>query len=266
MIHDIYWYTTPSRALQGVGCEICHNERVSKSKTRTHEWYINEVSQNIPNIEVLGKYISATTPILHKCKLHNIDWYATPYNILHGHGCYECLKSKIHAKNTKTQEQYDKDLKLAQPYIIRIEDYQNSFTPILHKCTIDDYKWKISPTNLLSKHSGCPKCICSIGEKEISNWLEENNISYKTQYKFENCKDIKPLPFDFYVPIYNTLIEYDGEQHYRAINSWGGEEGLKKRQKHDAIKNKYCENNNITLLRIPYFKNVKNELDNFFIC
>ena len=55
------------------------------------------------------------------------------------------------------------------------------------------------------------------------------------------------------------MIEYDGEQHYKAIDCWGGEKALKRCQKRDEIKNKYCKKNGITLIRIPYwdFENIE---------
>ena len=60
------------------------------------------------------------------------------------------------------------------------------------------------------------------------------------------------LPFDFYIPKYNLIIEYDGFHHFYPVNGGGGEEKFKLTQENDAIKNKYCKENDITLLRIPY--------------
>lgn len=73
------------------------------------------------------------------------------------------------------------------------------------------------------------------------------------------------LPFDFYLPDYNCCIEYDGEQHIRATTLYGGEEGLKKVKLRDSIKNKYCKDNNIPLLRISHKENenINIIIDNF---
>lgn len=62
-----------------------------------------------------------------------------------------------------------------------------------------------------------------------------------------------PLPFDFYIPKNNILIEYDGEQHYKSVKMWGGDNAFEKRKLHDSIKTKYCLDNKIKLLRIPYW-------------
>ena len=100
----------------------------------------------------------------------------------------------------------------------------------------------------------CPICKGSLGERKIEKYLTENNIKYIYQYKIEDCKDKKALPFDFYLPDYNLIIEYDGEQHYDIKHTLGGEESFWLNVVHDAIKNAYCEDNNINLLRKPFWK------------
>ena len=61
---------------------------------------------------------------------------------------------------------------------------------------------------------GCQKCNNSVGEIMVSNFLSENNIIFQEQYKFDECRNKKPLPFDFYLSDLNICIEYDGEFHY----------------------------------------------------
>lgn len=117
---------------------------------------------------------------------------------------------------------------------------------------------------------GCPYCfdtkkfIFSKGEKMIEKILQSFNIKYLPQYTFLDCKDKNMLPFDFYLPDLNKCIEYDGQHHYYPVTF----NGISKKEaeinhaltiKHDKIKNKYCKNNNIELLRIPYynFKNIE---------
>ncbi len=110
--------------------------------------------------------------------------------------------------------------------------------------------------------SGCPKCKISKGEQVIMNFLDTNNIKYETQYKFEDCLSQtlqKKLSFDFYLVDKNICIEYDGIQHFKPIEKWGGLDRFEKQTFNDKIKNKYCEDNEIKLLRIPYtsFDNIE---------
>ena len=76
----------------------------------------------------------------------------------------------------------------------------------------------------------------------ISNLLNNNNIYYHREFGFDDCKGVgnKKLRFDFYLPEYNTLIEYDGEQHFKAIEYFGGEEKYNILKENDKIKNLYC--------------------------
>ena len=264
LIHDIFWKTTPSRALSGVGCQKCKHERFRDTRCKTHEKYVEEVKIRNPYVIVVGKYIDAKTQIDFYCKKHDVMWSAYPDNILRGCGCYKCLKEKIGEKNRKTHNEYIEELKMVNQNIEVIGEYIDASTSILHRCKIDGYTWMARPGNILFG-KGCPKCNDSHGEKQIYRWLCDYNFDFISQKIFDDCKDKRPLPFDFYLPKYNVCIEYDGEQHFRPVELFGGYEGFNKRVYHDEIKNKYCEYNNIHLLRIPYYANINEELNNFFI-
>lgn len=100
----------------------------------------------------------------------------------------------------------------------------------------------------------CTKCTKSESrlEQKVEVWLKSKHIEYEFQKKFEECKDIRCLPFDFYLPKYNCCIEVDGEQHDELI-PFGGTvnyDKLNKQQLHDTIKNNFCKDNNIKLIRI----------------
>ena len=87
--------------------------------------------------------------------------------------------------------------------------------------------------------------------------MEEHNIKYIYQYSLNQCRDVLPLPFDFFLPEYKLLIEIDGEGHYRPchfnqISDDKARETFIITKKHDKIKDDYCANNKIALLRIPY--------------
>lgn len=64
------------------------------------------------------------------------------------------------------------------------------------------------------------------------------------------------LPFDFYLPKYNILTEYDGIQHFKFIAHFGGKQRFKEQKFNDNLKNEYCIENNIKLYRISYLKNI----------
>lgn len=94
-------------------------------------------------------------------------------------------------------------------------------------------------------------CKESKGERIISKFLTNNNIVFIKEKRFDNCRDILPLPFDFYLPKYNTCIEFDGIQHYKIIDG-RGKYNLEYIKMHDDIKNEYCNSNKISIIRIKY--------------
>ena len=97
-------------------------------------------------------------------------------------------------------------------------------------------------------------------ENKIMTMLYQNNFIWTKQYSFEECKDKIPLPFD--IAVYNKdfdfsyIIEYDGEEHFFPVANWNFEQT----RYHDLIKNKYCFENNIPIIRIPF-----DYKDNFII-
>ena len=100
----------------------------------------------------------------------------------------------------------------------------------------------------------------SIGERRIRQYLERHCIPYIPEAWFHDCRDIKPLPFDFYLNENNTIIEFDGKQHfYDGKKFFHNTYDYEITKRHDKIKNKYCEDNSINLIRIPYWK--LNEID-----
>lgn len=96
-------------------------------------------------------------------------------------------------------------------------------------------------------------CAKSRGEEKLLKLFIDNQIAFIYQKKFDNCifpETNRQLIFDFYLPDYHLLIEYDGEQHFRSIHNDLFD--LKSIQKRDQYKNKWCKENNISLIRIPY--------------
>ena len=111
-----------------------------------------------------------------------------------------------------------------------------------------------------SLRNGAQSCGCvemPRGEFFIKEILEQNNVNYFPQYKFDDCRDVLPLPFDFYLPDKNICIEYDGIQHYKPVEYFGGKTHYISQKRHDEIKNEYCKDNGIRLLRVPYFYTTK---------
>lgn len=120
------------------------------------------------------------------------------------------------------------------------------------KCLLCGRICYVSSNCLLRGTTTSCGCLKSKSELVIANFLDNHNIRYQRQKKFVGCRNKRPLLFDFYLPDYNIAVEYDGEFHYQEIQYC--RTTLKERNKRDAIKTKYCEENDIILIRIPYWE------------
>jgi len=251
------WNVIPSDIFEGKHCPRC-----SKRERKTTERFVYEMAIINPNIEVIGKYVNSSTKIHCKCKVDGFEWDASGNSLLMGHGCPMC------ANNAKRSlEQFVADMLLINPDIEIIGKYIDTETKISCRCKKDGYIWSAMPSNLL-RGTGCPKCNTYRGEKAINNWLTLNNYKFEYQYRFEDCKNKRSLPFDFYLPYNNIAIEYDGKQHTSPVNFGGMSDShaIKCHDdcvKNDNIKTNYCKKHNIKLIRISYtdFNNIEKILD-----
>lgn len=130
-------------------------------------------------------------------------------------------------------------------------NYINNHSKVIIICRIHG-EFRQVPTSHLKGH-GCTRCVESKGEKRISDYLDTHNIEYQRQKKFKDCIGIKyQLPFDFYIPSLRLCIEFDGIQHFQPVDYFGGIESYEKLKSNDKIKEDYCEDNFINLIRIKY--------------
>lgn len=249
------WYVKPNDILNGHGCPVCFG-----NAKKTHEQYVKDVAKANPNIEVVGTYINNSTNILHRCKIDGFEWYAKPNNILSGYGCPQCKIGMITGRKRKEHEVYIEEVSCVNSDIEVVEQYITSQTPILHRCKMCGNEWYVRPSDILCGY-GCPQCSCSRGERDVKQWLDKHNIIYVHQKRFNDCRDIITLPFDFYLPEFNIIIEYNGIQHYKPIDYFGGNDTFEYTKKHDKIKRDYCASNGINLIDISYLDDIHEKLN-----
>ena len=116
-------------------------------------------------------------------------------------------------------------------------------------------EFRTTPYIHLHRRSHCPKCNDSKGESIIRYWLDKWKIEYERQRMFDGCRNVgtnRMLKFDFYLPKQNLCIEYDGELHFHPSKRKDANKYLKSIQERDLIKNAFCEDSGIELLRIKF--------------
>ena len=136
----------------------------------------------------------------------------------------------------------------------------NKIVKCICDCGKSDLLYEYSTSYLYNENyqRRCPLCkikTVSSGEEKIQKILTDNGIQFFKEYIFENCFNPKTnykLLFDFYLPDYNCCIEYDGIQHFKT-NSYFQHNSLENRKDRDSIKDNFCKENNIKLIRIPYW-------------
>ena len=225
------------------------------------------------------EYVNARTKLKFQCKCGNIfertlDGFKSGKTTL----CQPCSNKRKMPSSAKKKiaKSHLKPLnsvialveKSGLEYIDRYVKHNTRSTVLIVKCPIHG-KMEVYYSNLRQRF-GCP--ICNEYNKQqsknmnkVEKWLNKNKIQFVKEMKFAGCKDKRPLPFDYYLSDKNICIEVDGRQHFEkayfgGVDELKAEQGLKYTKRHDEIKNKFCRQNNIELIRIPYFK--ENEISN----
>ncbi len=182
-----------------------------------------------------------------------------------------CNKSGIKNRNTAGMiKSKHTDRNVGGAEIIAETDFidmSNRSTIIACKCTKCGqpfYTTKRSESTTCGCTTGAPRKTLedfvqqrgcrSKGELKIAEFFDSLKIPYIQEKKFMDCADINPLPFDFYLvsPKHGPfVVEFDGEQHFRPSEFFGGEVRFQMQRKHDLMKNRYCWSHGIRIIRIP---------------
>lgn len=200
------------------------------------------------------KYINSHQKVEIMCKKHGSFLICPKEHINQKQGCPKCGKISMSNKLRK-------DIKILLNQFNNLNgdlyDYSNvNYVNNNQKIDIICKKhglFKQSPKSHL-RGDGCPKCKSSKGERNIMYFLEKNNIDYIYQKTYYDCISTigNKLKFDFYLPDYNICVEYDGEQHFKPIDYFGGVESFNRQRERDITKNNYCLENNIKLIRLSF--------------
>lgn len=217
------WHPTKNGDLTPCDVTVNSNKKVWWKCSKGHEWEDKISSRN--------RYLI--------CPYCNHQRPSEDYNLLVCNP--ELCKEWHYEKNDKKPEEY----------------LPNSNRKVWWICKDCDNKWKAKICERNYNLTGCPECNKSKGEKVIKEFFDINNIIYSPQYKTNGCRNKRMLPFDFAIfenydkTKLKMLIEYDGILHYE--DKFNNPKQFKINKRNDNIKNTYCQNNNIKLLRIPYW-------------
>lgn len=256
-IHGIWKVSLDNHIVKKSGCPKCKGFNLTYKEK-------NEISRKIHkhkySYSLIIKDYKHKEKIPITCKYHGVFYQTYDNHVNKKQGCPQCKNNR---KKVNKQLLIYKIKELKTGYKYNWESLGNYFdNTFLIRC--NKHGWfNQQPSNHLMGQK-CPKCNGSRGEERVENYLKYKGIKYITQKTFNGLKNKNNLYFDFYLPDYDLCIEFDGQLHFKSIEFFGGDLALLQNQKHDKIKNDYCINNKIKLLRIHYkdINNIEKIIDN----
>ena len=172
-----------------------------------------------------------------------------------------CLRKEVSSNNIKKNKLNLKGMKFGKLQVLEETDKRTSRGAVIWKCLCECQTISyVSSTALFTGRIQSCGCVRSRGEEKITKILNEKNISFQKEYSFENLinpKTGRKLRFDF--ALFNNknklicLIEFDGYQHFLTDSKgYYTKEKILDLKYRDNLKNDYCKNNKIKLIRISY--------------
>jgi very-short-patch-repair endonuclease len=262
------WKADPRKLMRGCRCPVCSNRIVMPN--------VNDVATTRPDLvqyfkhrEDAYKYVSGSEKyidvICPECGYEDVVRISNLSRF--GFVCNGCYEKKYGHKRVPygywckdTMQKYLEEnfngyllLDVQTP-----NDSDCKYLKALIKCPNDNHQpywayWK----NIISGYT-CQLCYIedsmSKGERAAESIFQKYNYSYEPQKRFNNCRDKYALPFDFYLPEYNLIVEIMGEQHEYPVEHFGGQESFELRVYHDKIKREYLKDNNINCLDVWYYE------------
>lgn len=212
-----------------------------------------------------SEYVNAKTRLEYVCKKH-IDkgvQYITYNNLRNGCGCKYCGAERT-ASSKRLSFDDVKEIFARNDMILLEQEYKNTQEKMQYICKHHQEIGVQYMATVNAYKNSCPYCYVIKGEKKISDFLLQHNIDFEIHKSYDDLLGVggRKLSYDFYLPAYNLLIEYQGEQHERSVDLFGGEKQFVVQQEHDNRKKEYAKNHDIKLLEVWYydFKNIESIL------
>lgn len=202
-----------------------------------------------------------TDKLKYLCPIHGEKFTTWNRFSTKGSGCDECAveSNKIALKKHAWQRILEMFNNSEYELLSSFDEYTSSVDHCIRALCKKHGEFKTSWANF-QRHCGCPMCNSSMGERSIAWYLDANNIAYDKPKKFDGLVGLggRKLSYDFYLPDYNLLIEYQGKQHespghFSDMPDDKAIQEFAKQQEHDKRKRNYANNNGYKLLEIWYY-------------
>lgn len=248
--------TIPSRLLQGNGCYRCGVELRTSKLIKPKEVLFNNFLKKAKKrhgdkYEYFSEYgIDIKGKCKIKCKACDSIFYQNSVSHYRGIGCRSCGFKRSALASSYNQEDFLAKAKEVHgdTYDYSEVVYEKSWIKVKIRCKKHGFFMQTPVSHL--RGSGCKFCNESRGERAINLILLRSDIPFKREFTFP--ESIRKFRYDFYLPTLRILIEFHGEQHYRPVDHFGGQQGHETLVKRDKIKEKYAKSVRHTLVVFNY--------------
>ena len=242
-VHNQWFEQKPEKHLNGQrGCSYCNGKKKNRKKliNKLSKLHNNKYDYSLLNEN--DRYFIIICPTHGKFEQYS-------FSHISGKGCEKCYKDSI-VKDTTSMIKRFKEVH--NKYNYSNSKYINANTKVEIICPTHGSFYQVPYNHYSGK--GCKKCNISKGEAHIINILKKYNIAFEPQKTFDTLvsNNNRLLKFDFFLPNYNIIIEYNGKQHYESVKFFGGDIKFKSLKNNDKLKGLYCINNNIDLIIFKY--------------
>ena len=245
------FFQKPNDHLVGKSCIKCYNERRGGTQRLNKAEFIEKANKIHNNKYDYSKveYVNIHTKVCVICPEHG-EFLVEPSSHLAGKQCKECAKIERTKNKTLSNEEFISRAKIVhgETYDYSLTKYRGAYQTVDIICQTHGIFKQIASYHLSG--NGCQRCKRSKLEDEIEQFLIKNNIEFIPQYR-QPWLGLQSL--DFYIPSKNIAIECQGEQHFKPIDIFGGENAFKQRLILDKNKSEKCKEHNI---RILYYSNL----------
>lgn len=265
MLHTVCgqkYKVKPNMFLSGRRCPYCSRKHRGENRRLTNDQFKQKVFNQVGNeYTFLEKYINTRTELKVRHNICGYEYRITPDSFLHNRNrCPYCNKQRH-----KTKDYFEKYIQqMADDEYSIVSEYYGASYPVTLKHKKCGHIWTIKPS-IFMQGVRCPHCNNFVGEQFIQLLLDFNKLSYKHAYGFSDLKDKHKLHYDFYIPSQNILIEYQGVQHYKPIQHFGGKSKFEIQQKHDQLKRDYARKNGYNLIEVPYTIRKREDIKDYLI-
>ena len=243
---------TPSDHLNGYGCAPCGRLRIGEQSRDTFTDFLKKAKNIHGDTYTYNEktYISGVERVEIICKTHGV-FHQRANAHLKGAGCSKCGDIRVSEAHRHSKDDFIHRSRQVHGnrYSYECTEYKLSGEKVAIICR-DHGKFMQSPNNHISKKAGCPACNASKGELALEEIFNKHEVRHQREYRIPTVN--LRFEYDFYLADKNLLIEFQGIQHFKPIDYFGGVENFLYVKRNDLLKKQIAKSCNYNLIYFDY--------------